>query len=226
VQNGCDVIKLFATAGMGSSERFLSKAQLIAATDEAHRLGRRVAVHVIARDAVADAVAAGADSIEHGDGMDVEIARDMKRRGTVWTPTLYILRYYVEDARNVEFGPEHVARLKQMIATAVEPLEKRLPALARTGVRIAAGSDAFLKLHGRNANELVYLVRAGLSSEQALSAMTRTSAEVMGWQDRVGRLAPGSYADVVGLDGDPRKDITRATAAHVKLVVQGGKRIK
>src|SRR5207244_8879712 len=82
-KRGCDVIKLFATTGMGGDERFLSRQQMAAAIDEAHKLKRRVAVHVVARDAVVDTVAAGADSVEHGSGVDVEIAKDMKRRGTM-----------------------------------------------------------------------------------------------------------------------------------------------
>ena len=226
VKKGCDVIKLFATTGMGGDERFLSKQQLAAAVDEAHKLKRRVAVHVVAHDAVVDTVAAGADSVEHGSGVDVAVAKEMKRRGLVWTPTLYILRYYVEDAPNIEFGPEHVAKLQHTIATIVVPYEKRIPEILKTGVKIAAGSDSFMKLHGRNANEMVYLVKAGLSPEQALTAMTVNSAELMGWGDRVGKLAKGYYADVVGFDGDPHKDITRVEARHVTLVIKGGKKVR
>ena len=226
VKRGCDVIKLFATTGMGGDERFLSKQQLAALVDEAHKHKRRVAVHVVAHDAVVDTVAAGADSVEHGSGVDVEVATEMKKKGIVWTPTLYILRYYVEDAPNIEFGPEHVAKLKHTIETVVVPYEKRIPAILKTGVKIAGGSDSFMKLHGKNANEMVYLVKAGLTPDQALTAMTVNSAELMGWGDKVGKLAPGHYADVVGLDGDPRKDITRVEAQHVTLVVKGGKKVK
>ena len=222
---GCDVIKLFATTGMGGDERFLSLAQLRAATDEAHRHRLRVAVHVIARDAVADCVTAGVDSIEHGPGTDVALAREMKRRGIVLTPTLYILRYYIEDAVNLEYTPEHVARLQALVGgEPIRPFEQRLPAIARTGVRIAAGSDSFLKLHGRNATELAWLVRAGLSPERALYAMTRVSAEVMGWADRVGTLRPGRFADVIAVAGDPRVDV--AVLRDVKLVMKGGRIVK
>jgi imidazolonepropionase-like amidohydrolase len=222
-RRGCDVIKLFATAGMGSDERYLSRAQLAAATDEAHRSHLRVAVHVIARDAIADCVAAGVDSIEHGPGTDVALAAAMQRRGIVLVPTLYILRYYIEDARANEFSAEHVGRLRALVGgEPIRPFEARFPALLRTGVRIAAGSDSFLNLHGRNATELSWLVRAGLPPERTLAAMTRISAELMGWGDRVGVLTPGRLADVLALDGDPRSAIERVERAHVRFVMQGG----
>jgi imidazolonepropionase-like amidohydrolase len=226
VQQGCDVIKLFATPGMGGEGRFLSREQLAAAVDEAHRLKRRVAVHVIAREAVADTVAAGADSIEHGPGTDAALAREMKRKGLTLTPTLYILRYYVEDAARIGFDEGHVGRLRQSIATIVVPFEKTLPALLKTGVKVAAGSDSFLMLHGRNASELVWLVKAGMKPERALLAMTYTSAELMGWGDRVGSLAPGRYADVLVLDGDPRADIMRVLPGHIRMVVKGGRVVR
>ncbi|HJZ88738.1 MAG TPA: amidohydrolase family protein [Polyangia bacterium] len=227
VRRGCDVIKLFATTGMGANDRFLSLAQIRAATDEAHKHKLRVAVHVIARGAVADCVAAGVDSIEHGPGTDVALAREMKRKGIVLTPTLYILRYYIEDAANIKFAAEHVARLKELVdGDPLRPFEQHFPEIIKTGVKIAAGSDSFMKLHGKNATELVWLVRAGLSAEQALFAMTRVAAELMGWGDRVGTLAAGRYADVIALDADPRKDIRAVQAAHVRLVMKGGAIVK
>src|SRR5262249_49774417 len=91
-QRGCDVIKLFATTGMGGDERFLSREQIRAITEEAHQKRLRVAAHVVARDAVADCVAAGVDSIEHGAGTDVALAREMAKKGIVLVPTLYIMR--------------------------------------------------------------------------------------------------------------------------------------
>ena len=226
VKQGCDVIKLFATTGMGGTERFLSKEQLVAAVDEAHKLKRRVAVHVTGHDACVDTVAARADSVEHGAGVDVALAKEMKKKGIFFTPTLYILRYYVEDAANIEFGPDVVEKLKHSIATVVEPFEKKFPDILKTGVKIAGGSDSFMKLHGKNANEMVWLVKAGMKPEAAMTAMTATSAELLGWGDKVGKLAPGYYADVVGFDGDPRKDITRVEAKHVTFVIKGGMKVK
>jgi imidazolonepropionase-like amidohydrolase len=226
VRDGCDVIKLFATTGIGGDERFLSREQLAAAVDEAHKQGRKVAVHVIGKDAIADTVAAGADSVDHGTGATVAIAREMKRKGIVLVPTLYILRYYVEDAQNIGYTAEHVAALNHSIEAFVKPFERRLPEIIKTGVTIAAGSDSFMKLHGRNATEMVWLVRAGLPAERALLAMTRVSAELMGWGDRVGSLRKGYYADVVALDGDPRKDITFVEVRHVRFVLSGGQVVK
>ena len=219
-RRGCDVIKLFATAGMTRTDRYLSRPQLVALVDEAHRLERKVAVHAVAHEACVDAVEAGADSVEHGPGVDAALARDMKRGGIALVPTLYILRYYLEDAPNIEFTAADVAQLEHAIGTVVEPFENGFPDVVRTGVTIAGGSDSFMKLHGKNANEMVWMVHAGLRPERALAAMTKVSAELMGWGDRVGTLAAGRYADVIGVDADPRKDITRMR--EVRFVMKGG----
>jgi imidazolonepropionase-like amidohydrolase len=180
-------------------------------------------VHVIARDAIADCAAAGVESIEHGAGTDAALAAELRRRHITLVPTLYILRYYIADADAIGFSKDHVARLKALVeGDPIRPFEARLPAILRTGVAVAAGSDAFLALHGRNATEVRWLVRAGMPAERALEAMTRTSAELMGWGDRVGTLAPGRFADVLAVNGDPRRDPSRLERDHVRLVVKGG----
>jgi imidazolonepropionase-like amidohydrolase len=144
----------------------------------------------------------------------------MAAAGITLVPTLYILRYYVEDAEDLEFSPEHQADLQRMVDTLVVPFERRFPAILATGVKVAMGSDAFMALHGKNARELSYMVKAGMTSEQALRAATVTSAALLGWEGKVGTLTPGAFADVVAMKGDPRKGID--AVEHPSVVIKGG----
>jgi imidazolonepropionase-like amidohydrolase len=218
---GVDVIKLFATGGAQEPTPLMTREELKAATEEAHARGLRVAVHAIGREGIDASIAAGVDSIEHGDELTVEGARAMAARGIVLVPTLYILRYYVEDADYLGFSAEDVAGLRRTIQSQTLPFEARMPAILATGVHVAMGSDSFMALHGRNARELAYMVRAGMTPEQALRAATATAAELLHWQGKVGTVAVGAYADLVAFDGDPRQAIE--AVERPALVVQGGR---
>jgi imidazolonepropionase-like amidohydrolase len=221
---GFDVIKLFATGGASDPMPLLSAPELAAATAEAHARGVRVAVHAVTSEGIARSIAAGVDSIEHGSELSVEQAREMARRGIVLVPTLYILRYYVEDAADLGFSAEDVADLRHVIDRLVVPFEQRFPAILETGVKVAMGSDAFLALDGKNARELGYLVRAGMKPEGALRAATETSAALLGWEGKSGTLARGAYADVIAIAGNPLEDI--GAIERVQVVVKGGQVVR
>jgi imidazolonepropionase-like amidohydrolase len=221
---GFDVIKLFATGGASDPMPLLSGPELAAATAEAHARGVRVAVHAVTSEGIARSIAAGVDSIEHGSELSVEQAREMARRGIALVPTLYILRYYVDDAADLGFSADDVADLRHVIERLVVPFEQRFPAILETGVKVAMGSDAFLALHGKNARELGYLVRAGMKPENALRAATETSTALLGWQGKTGTLARGAYADVIAMTGNPLEDI--ASVEHVQVVVKGGQVVR
>lgn len=221
VSAGFDVIKLFATGGAHDPIPLLTPAEIEAATQEAHARGLRVAVHAITAAGIDASIAAHVDSIEHAQELTPAQAQEMTSSGITLVPTLYILRYYIEDAEHLGFTAEHVADLHRMVDTLVVPFEGRFPTILATGVKIAMGSDAFMALHGKNARELGYMVRAGMSPEQAMKAATATSAELLGWAGKVGTLVPGAFADVIAVTGDPRKDVS--ALEHVAVVVAGGK---
>jgi imidazolonepropionase-like amidohydrolase len=218
---GFDVIKLFATGGAHDPIPLLTPEEISAATEEAHTRGVRVAVHAITAGGLDASIAAHVDSIEHAQELTPAQAQQMASSGITLVPTLYILRYYIEDAEHLGFTAEHVTDLHRMVDTLVVPFEGRFPAILATGVKIAMGSDAFMALHGKNARELGYMVRAGMSPEQAMKAATATSAELLGWRGKVGTLAQGAFADVIAVSGDPRKDVS--LLEHVAVVVAGGK---
>jgi imidazolonepropionase-like amidohydrolase len=217
---GFDVIKLFATGGARDPIPLMTIQEIAAATDEAHGHDLRVAVHAITAEGIDRSIAARVDSIEHGQELTVEQATEMAAAGITLVPTLYILRYYIEDADNLGFSAEHVADLQHSVDSVIVPFEQRFPAILATRVKVAMGSDSFMALHGKNTRELSYLVKAGMTPEQALRAATSTSAALMGWDGKVGTVAPGAYADVVAMKKDPRTDI--AAVEHPLVVIKGG----
>jgi imidazolonepropionase-like amidohydrolase len=220
VEAGFDVVKLFATGGAHDPIPLMTAQEIAAATDEAHARNVRVAVHAITRNGIQDSIAAHVDSIEHAQGLAVEQAVAMASAGITLVPTLYVLRYYIEDADHLGFTPEHVQDLHRMVDTLVIPFEHRFHDILATGVKVAMGSDSFMALHGKNAHELSYMVDAGMTPEQAMRAATSTSAALMGWEGKVGAVAPGAFADVVATREDPRKNVT--ALEHTVVVIQGG----
>jgi imidazolonepropionase-like amidohydrolase len=180
-----------------------------------------VAVHVVTAEGIDESIAAHVDSIEHGQELTVDQAAVMAREGITLVPTLYILRYYIEDADHLGFTGDYVADLRHLVDTIVVPFEARFPSILATGVKVAMGSDAFMGLHGRNVREIEQMVAAGMPPEGALRAATATAADLLGWNGKVGTLEPGAFADVIAVADDPRRDVK--TLENVEVVVTGGR---
>ena len=191
-----------------------SDAEVAAAVAEAHRNGLRIATHAIGDAAVAQALAAGVDSIEHGHGTSEETVRRMADSATWLVPTLSLP---VLRARSA--APAAAAGWRRHREVQHESVRLAL----KHGVRIAAGTDFIgppATPLGPDAMEMELLVEAGLSAEQALLAGTAGGAAVLGLQQRIGALAIGHDADLVALPGDPRRDI--ALVRRVAFVMKGG----
>lgn len=186
--------------------------------EEARRNGLPVATHAIGDAAVAQAVAAGVHSIEHGHGASEETVRRMAGEGIWLVPTLSLPALRAERAT-----PDIALRWQRHRDAQRRSLELAM----RHGVRIAAGTDfvgpPFTPL-GPDAGEMVLLAEAGMAPEDALLAGTAHGAAVLGLQDRVGRLAPGFAADIVAVDGDPRQDI--GLVRQVAFVMAAGSVIR
>ena len=91
----------------------------------------------------------------------------------------------------------------------------------RAGVRLAMGSDAVYWMFGENTRELGWFVEAGMTPAEALETATTNGAELLGMAHKLGRVAPGYYADIVALDGDPLRDID-VVLNGVRWVMKGG----
>ena len=215
-----DWVKVYASRGSYQSvdtTQTITYEELKAIVEAAHAKGRPIAVHSYGASGVKDAVRAGADTVEHGIELDDETIAEMVKRGTYWVPTIDHNRYYVDARDEFKFAPETIAPLQQYI-------EKNLDATRRAvkaGVKIAMGSDAVFTMFGQNTRELGWLVKAGMTPEQALRAGTTVGASLLGQGNRLGRIAPGYFADIAAVDGDPTRNIDVAIN-NVRWVMKGG----
>jgi imidazolonepropionase-like amidohydrolase len=221
IKYGADVIKFMATGGVLSEgdnptlEQF-SPEEMRAIITESHRLGRKVAAHAHGALGIKDAVLAGVDSIEHGSYINDEDIRLMKEHGTYLVPTLYLEDWLEENLEKFGLTPSMVAKAKMVLPAARRNEEHAI----REGVKIAFGTDAAVYPHGMNAHEFPVLVKLGLSPLAAIQTATINAADLLSWQDKVGTLEPGKYADLIAVDGDPLQDVS--VLENVKFVMKGG----
>ena len=216
--DGADVIKLFATSGLGAGgNQTMSDEQIQATCGEAKAVGLRSVVHAIGDAGARAAVLAGCTSIEHGTFLTDETLDLMAARGTYFDPNLLVLHNYLDNRGGFSFSAETLATIEKGIAPTIDVLRAR----ARH-VKIIFGTDAVAGAHGRNAEEFVYRVRdAHETPMDALMSATSVSAESLGLGRQIGTIAPGCDADLVAVDGNPLTDIT--AVRRVVFVMKGGR---
>ena len=220
IKAGDDWVKVFASGGTFdnvSEAQTLSLDTIQAAVDATHALRKPIAVHSYGANGARDAVRAGADSIEHAVDIDEQTLAEMARRGIFYVPTIDHNRYYI-DAKD-EFGfPDTIRSTHEpFIARNLETTRRAHEA----GVPIAMGSDAVFTMFGQNTRELGWFVKAGMTSEEALTTATVNGAKLLRMQDSLGQLAPGFLADIVAVAGDPVANIA-ALFTGVRWVMKEG----
>jgi imidazolonepropionase-like amidohydrolase len=225
-KDGADLIKITATGGVlspaksGQNAQFTSE-ELAAIITTARDYGLTVAAHAHGTEGMKRAVLAGVDSIEHGTYMTDEVMQLMKSRGTFFVPTLEAGQWVSEKAKIQDFFPEMV-RVK---AIAIGPkIMETFSRAVKAGVRLAFGTDTGVSEHGRNAEEFILMVKAGLSPMEAIQLATWNAAQLLKAEDRLGSLEKGKLADVVAVAGNPLQDISLLT--KVSFVMKDGKIIR
>jgi imidazolonepropionase-like amidohydrolase len=216
---GADVIKLFATSGLGAGgAQTMSDEQIQAACGEAKAVGLRAVVHAIGSDGAKAAVLAGCTSIEHGDFLDDATLALMAERGTYFDPNFLVLHNYLDNRASFNFPETTFTALEKALGPTADVLRR-----ARAhGVKVVFGTDAVASAHGRNAEEFIYRVRDGHDVPmEALRSATSLAAESLGLGDRIGTVAAGFDADLVATEGNPLEDIT--AVRRVVFVMKGGK---
>jgi len=219
-QDGADVIKLFATSGLGAGgDQTMTDAQIEAVCAEAKAQGLRSVVHAIGDAGARAAVLAGCTAIEHGTFISNETLELMAARGTYFDPNLLVLHNYLDNRAGFPaFTPQTLETLEKGIAPMADALKR---ARARK-VKIVFGTDAVAGAHGRNAEEFVYRVReAAEKPADVLISATSLSAESLGMGSQIGTIAAGYAADLVATDGNPLDDIT--AVRRVTFVMKAGK---
>ena len=225
VKNGADLIKLIATAGVLSEEESAgapqySQEEMNVVVQEAAMWGKKVAAHAHGAEGIKRAVRAGVASIEHGSLLDEEGIQLMKQKGTFLVADIYNDDYISTEFKRLGY-PEKILEKERSIALAQR--ENFLKA-AKAGVKMAYGTDAGVYPHGWNGKQFAHMVRWGLTPMQALQSATVNAAELLGWQDRVGSISVGAFADIIAVKSDPLKDIT--VLETVDFVMKGGTVIK
>lgn len=227
IAHGADWIKLFPTgaysfAANGEPQYVLMYPMpvLQALIDETHKLGHKAGCHVYGGEGQKNAILAGCDTIEHAFGLDQAQIDMMVAKGLYYDPTLQ--RYtepYMDDNDAKNTGGKY--RMIPIFEHAVQM------AAATKGLKIMVGSgvDGATFVHGSQALELEQLVKhGGLTPVRALESATMVNAEALGWQDRIGSIEKGKFADLIAVSGDPLTDITEI--GRVKFVMKGGKIVR
>lgn len=203
VKHGTDWIKLYATGttrhidldNMEPLPQFTDDdIQLV--VDEAARFGKPVAAHAYGGPAALAAVEAGVRSIEHGMMMSDETLDLMVERGTFWVPTI-----------NVYFPSDPDAELTDRQKAITDSHRRVFGRAVEKGVRIAYGTDVGALPHGESAVDFEKMVEYGMTPTQALQSATVVAAELMQWEDSVGSLEEGKFADIIAVSGNPLDDI-------------------
>lgn len=220
-QRGANSLKLIATGavlaeGTEPGRLELSEAEMRAAVAEAANAGSYATAHAHGAEGIRTALAAGVRSIEHASLIDDAGIALAKNKGA-WLVMDIFNGDYIEEVGRKEGWPEGYLRKNRETTDAQREGFRRA---VKAGVRIAYGTDAGVYPHGQNARQFAYMVRFGMTPMQAIQSATREAAELLGWQRDVGAVAPGRYADMVAVAGDPTADI--ALLEKIAAVMKGG----
>jgi imidazolonepropionase-like amidohydrolase len=214
IGNGADVSKVYADWYHPT----LTVEEIRVVVEEAHKQKLKVAAHATTPEGIRNAVTAGVDSIEHGHRADRQSLELMKKQGTFLVPTIGVIDLTFQE-------PAKTPQQQQRRQAFLQTIQQSMTDAMQLNVKIAMGFDAsHAERQGKNALELAAMTKRGMSTLAAIQAATINAAELMGWQDRVGAIEPGKYADVIAVNGDPLSDI--ALLQNVSFVMKGGAVVK
>jgi imidazolonepropionase-like amidohydrolase len=217
-KEGANYVKIYETGrdtfhdGKFSTPYQYTEPQLAAAVQEAARLGTQVGVHCMGEPGALWAAQAGVGTIDHAAQLSDETMRIMREKGIPAVPTFTIFEYFADHAPN----PAAAKAEHEMLDYHIQQFRKQMAA----GIPFAVGSDVGPFPHGTQARELVLMAQYGMKPLAVLQADMLEGAKVLLWQDQIGNLKPGYFADIVAVPGNPLDDIS--DVQHVSFVMKGG----
>jgi imidazolonepropionase-like amidohydrolase len=226
LRDGAEQIKIYPSGGYSFApngdvqvETNFTLEEQQAIVDEAHAHHVRVMAHVYGGQGLRDAIVAGVDTIEHGQLLTRELVDLMVQKGLYYDPT--IIRYTLPS---IETSDRRKTGGKYSIVPLFEQNVRM--AIATSGLKVVFGTgvDGSLYAYGSQGREFEALVRHGMTPVRALQAATSLGAANLGWEDRIGAIEKGKFADLVAVSGDPLLDITELQ--RVKFVMKGGRVFK
>lgn len=221
LKQGADLIKILATGavlsqGAPPGAQLYSEAELRTAVEVASTFGAFVATHAHGGQGIEAALRAGVRTIEHASMLTDDAISLLKERRSFLVPTIYTSTWVIANEAEGVTPPAQVQRSREIQSLKGQSFQRALDA----GLDIGFGTDAGVIPHGANAKEFAVRVGLGEPPMQSIVAATSLAAEIMGWQDRVGRVAPGLYADLIAVAGDPLSDIRELE--RVTWIMKGG----
>jgi len=221
VKYGADLTKFCATGGVfskgtkvGMTQYTLEEMQAI--VDESHTHDRKVAAHAHGTEGIKRAILAGVDSIEHASFLDREAVQMGIDRGTYFALDIYNTEYTLEQGAANGVPEENINKEREVGTRQRESFSLAV----KMGAKVVFATDSGVYPHGDNGRQFARAVRFGMTPAQAIQSATSVTADLLGWEDRVGEIAPGMYADIIAVNGDPLADITELE--DVDFVMKGG----
>lgn len=222
-KNGADLIKITATGGVlsvakSSSNPQFSLEEIKAITETAKDYGFHVAAHAHGDEGMQRAIKGGVKTIEHGTLMSEETMELMKAHDAYLVPTITAGKEVSQNAKVKDYYPALVVPKALEIGPQIQD---KFAQAYKNGVGIAFGTDAGVFKHGENAREFVYMVEAGMPAMEAIQSATITPAKILNMEEKIGQIAPGFFADIIAVKGDPTQNIE--TLKEVEFVMKEGK---
>lgn len=221
VKYGVDLIKFTATGGVFSKgtipgQTQFSVEEMQALVDEAHTHSRKVAAHAHGTDGIKKAILAGVDSVEHASYLDDEVIELAKKYGTYFAMDIYNTEYTLAEGEANDIPEENINKDREVGIRQRESFSMAVKA----GANMVYATDSGVYPHGDNGKQFSRMVQFGMTPLQAIQSATIHSADLLGWQDKVGQIAPGYYADIIAVSGNPLENV--AVLEKVEFVMKGG----
>lgn len=228
IKQGAAFIKIMANGGVASPTdpiHFLgfSREEIIAAVEEARNAGTYVSAHLYTPEAIARAVECGVHSLEHCNLITAEVAAKAAKAGAVAVPTLVTYDKLASDGPALGFPADSIAKIDNVRLKGLESLA----IMKKAGLTMAYGSDLLGEMHKYQSEEFTIRGRV-LTAQEVIASATHIAARLCGMEGKIGVIAPGAYADLIAVDGDPLKDLSLLTGQgrHLPLIMRGGTIIK